>query len=240
MVAFNTAYAPRKTSTRSENRVGDFFCEGADCVGRNRLASRIGTKEKTSYSYETASGLPNWPNRDPIEERGGLNLYTMVGNDAVNRWDLLGLKCTVVSGPNPKLGAEWELKQLDFKGIPATFAAQLTGLESSWELEGKVECCCKGLIRTKNKTKKVTKTFKKSARFRGGPIVAYAPANLPSSFPSATSLANVLGQAIASKVPGAFSATIISSRDSSTVQGAFNRTKPMNTSAGDWPKDPCN
>jgi len=91
MVAFNTAYAPRKTSTRSENRVGDFFCEGADCVGRNRLASRIGTKEKTSYSYETASGLPNWPNRDPIEETGGINLYVMVDNDPVNLWDLLGL-----------------------------------------------------------------------------------------------------------------------------------------------------
>lgn len=40
-----------------------------------------------------------WPNRDPIEERGGLNLYGFVGNDGVNRWDLLGLwwccdKCT--------------------------------------------------------------------------------------------------------------------------------------------------
>jgi hypothetical protein len=91
MVAFNTDYAPSKTSTRSQNRVGDFFCEGADCVGRNRLASRIGTKEKTSYSYETASGRPVWPNRDPIGEWGGLNLYAIVGNDLVNRWDVLGL-----------------------------------------------------------------------------------------------------------------------------------------------------
>jgi uncharacterized protein RhaS with RHS repeats len=30
-------------------------------------------------------------NRDPIEERGGVNLYGMVGNDPVNRWDVLGL-----------------------------------------------------------------------------------------------------------------------------------------------------
>jgi len=29
--------------------------------------------------------------RDPIEERGGLNLYGFVGNDPVNRWDALGL-----------------------------------------------------------------------------------------------------------------------------------------------------
>ncbi len=29
--------------------------------------------------------------RDPIEERGGLNLYGFVGNDPVNGWDYLGL-----------------------------------------------------------------------------------------------------------------------------------------------------
>jgi hypothetical protein len=31
-----------------------------------------------------------WLNRDPIGERGGINLYGMCGNDAVNRWDILG------------------------------------------------------------------------------------------------------------------------------------------------------
>jgi RHS repeat-associated protein len=29
--------------------------------------------------------------RDPIDERGGLNLYGFVGNNSINRWDLLGL-----------------------------------------------------------------------------------------------------------------------------------------------------
>src|SRR5690606_16212732 len=32
-----------------------------------------------------------WLGRDPIEEQGGLNLYGIVGNDAVNSWDYLGL-----------------------------------------------------------------------------------------------------------------------------------------------------
>jgi hypothetical protein len=32
-----------------------------------------------------------WPSRDPIGERGGINLYGMVGNNAVSRWDYLGL-----------------------------------------------------------------------------------------------------------------------------------------------------
>ncbi len=36
-------------------------------------------------------GAGRWLNRDPIEEKGGVNLYGMVGNDAVGRVDLLGL-----------------------------------------------------------------------------------------------------------------------------------------------------
>ena len=32
-----------------------------------------------------------WPSRDPIWERGGINLYAMVGNDVVSWWDYLGL-----------------------------------------------------------------------------------------------------------------------------------------------------
>ncbi len=36
--------------------------------------------------------MGRWVNRDPIGERGGINLYGMVGNDAVNRWDYLGLE----------------------------------------------------------------------------------------------------------------------------------------------------
>ncbi|WP_234038064.1 hypothetical protein, partial [Roseibacillus ishigakijimensis] len=32
-----------------------------------------------------------WPSRDPIAEDGGVNLYGMVGNDGVNRFDILGL-----------------------------------------------------------------------------------------------------------------------------------------------------
>jgi hypothetical protein len=33
-----------------------------------------------------------WPSRDPIGERGGVNLYGMVGNDAVGSFDRLGLE----------------------------------------------------------------------------------------------------------------------------------------------------
>lgn len=39
--------------------------------------------------YDAETG--RWLSRDPIGERGGLNLYGMVGNDPINFWDYLGL-----------------------------------------------------------------------------------------------------------------------------------------------------
>jgi RHS repeat-associated protein len=42
--------------------------------------------------YDPRTG--RWPSRDPIEERGGMNLYGFVNNDGVNNWDYLGLKPT--------------------------------------------------------------------------------------------------------------------------------------------------
>ncbi|MFC7338448.1 RHS repeat domain-containing protein [Haloferula chungangensis] len=38
--------------------------------------------------YDPVTG--RWPSRDPIGERGGMNLYGFVGNDGINSWDLLG------------------------------------------------------------------------------------------------------------------------------------------------------
>ena len=42
-----------------------------------------------------------WISRDPIEEEGGINLYGFVGNDGVNRVDLLGLSLIPVLDGGP-------------------------------------------------------------------------------------------------------------------------------------------
>jgi hypothetical protein len=39
--------------------------------------------------YDPLTG--RWPSRDPIEERGGVNLYGFVGNDGIRMVDILGL-----------------------------------------------------------------------------------------------------------------------------------------------------
>jgi RHS repeat-associated protein len=51
------------------------------------------------YRYYSAE-LGRWLSRDPIEEQGGENIYGMVGNDPVNRWDYLGL--LGLDGPSPE------------------------------------------------------------------------------------------------------------------------------------------
>lgn len=43
--------------------------------------------------YDPVTG--RWPSRDPIEERGGVNLYGMMGNSAIFRIDRLGLEWSI-------------------------------------------------------------------------------------------------------------------------------------------------
>ena len=46
--------------------------------------------------YDPVTG--RWPSRDPIEERGGKNLYGFNGNDALSRWDYLGQEVSPSAG----------------------------------------------------------------------------------------------------------------------------------------------
>jgi hypothetical protein len=49
----------------------------------------MGVTDYTYRWYDPVTG--RWPSRDPIGERGGINLYGFVGNDGVNWFDVLGL-----------------------------------------------------------------------------------------------------------------------------------------------------
>jgi hypothetical protein len=86
-----TSPAPEKGDPTAENRVWGFFGEAPEMSRRNRpqtLQPRQGNRPVTT---RIASGRAYWPSRDPIGERGGTNLYGMVGNDAVNKLDILGM-----------------------------------------------------------------------------------------------------------------------------------------------------
>jgi len=64
-------------------------------LASSRLANRdisAKTTDVADYGYRWYDPLTGrWPSRDPIEERGGINLYGFVENDPAGRIDLLGL-----------------------------------------------------------------------------------------------------------------------------------------------------
>lgn len=63
--------------------------------------------------------VTNWPNRDPIREQGGLNLYAMVENDPVNYMDPFGLfAVTSDSG--------WKIKFDTSRGVACDSSAPST------------------------------------------------------------------------------------------------------------------
>lgn len=108
MVALNENFAPETPTLGSKNRVGNFFGQNGKARPANRLSAQCSHRENGHGYDETTSGMyyygfryydpvtGRWPSRDPIEERGGLNLYVMVGNNALNHWDLLGLETKTV------------------------------------------------------------------------------------------------------------------------------------------------
>jgi len=57
-----------------------------------------------------------WASRDPIGERGGLNLYAFVGNDGVGQWDLLGLSYFRIVRFDSAIGHEFLVIGLEFRG----------------------------------------------------------------------------------------------------------------------------
>jgi len=98
-----TAPRPEKTHPTAKNRVWGFFGNSNKTRPANRLQPAEPRRKIDPTTTKLASGVTDygyryydpvtgrWPSRDPIGERGGLNLYGFVGNDALTGWDRLGL-----------------------------------------------------------------------------------------------------------------------------------------------------
>ena len=91
MAYFLTAPAPCKPKTGLKNRVWAF--SGIIVRSHPVLGSRLPQPRRKTRPTTTnpASGIPRWPSRDPIEEKGGVNLYGFVRNNGLNGWDYMGL-----------------------------------------------------------------------------------------------------------------------------------------------------
>jgi hypothetical protein len=83
--------APKSPPPPPKPPSGGFFLNSLPTNDSKKKAPPPKTMGVTDYLYryyDPVSG--RWPSRDPIEERGGLNLYGFVNNDGVNKWDFLG------------------------------------------------------------------------------------------------------------------------------------------------------
>jgi len=102
--------------------------------------------------YDPVTG--RWPSRDPIGERGGVNLYGFVDNESVKRWDFLGLHepmKTIFLTMNEAIVAGGEHatklsdKNLDFRANQWLYEGGVDNepYPLSWEVCGYV-CCKRG------------------------------------------------------------------------------------------------
>ena len=57
---------------------------------RGAVAAQCSQPGSRVCAYKTASGRGEWPNRDPFEEAGGINLYGFAANDPISDIDPLG------------------------------------------------------------------------------------------------------------------------------------------------------
>ena len=75
---------PQKYRTRCSRR-----CPSGRLSRRGRKRA-IKSPQARVYIYKITSGRSGWPNRDPLEEQGGPNLYGFVANNPISRIDYLG------------------------------------------------------------------------------------------------------------------------------------------------------
>ena len=89
MAYFSTASASERRNLTGKNRVWDFFRLSNETHPANRRQPLQPRRKIGPTAMKTASGIPCWPSRDPIEEEGGKNLYGFVGNDAFDNVDIM-------------------------------------------------------------------------------------------------------------------------------------------------------
>ena len=83
--------APSASNLTAKNRVWGFFANSNRTRPANRRKPSELRRKIRLTPTKTASGIPYWPSRDPIEEEGGFNLYGFVGNNGIGRVDLWGM-----------------------------------------------------------------------------------------------------------------------------------------------------
>ena len=97
------------TNNRSKSEKNGEHCGYLSDTFRMRFSTKYFDSETGLYYYGYrfySPSLMRWLNRDPIEEKGGLNLYGFCGNNAVSTIDSFGKEVVVINhlGDDPPSG----------------------------------------------------------------------------------------------------------------------------------------
>ena len=122
-MGFHLTESPSSEShPAAKNRVRGFFDEDEEMSRENQSPPKEARRGNPSTITKLASGVRyygyryydpvtgRWPSRDPIGERGGINLYGMVANDSLNGVDILGLDKIVIGDA----GRYWDTEKGEF------------------------------------------------------------------------------------------------------------------------------
>jgi len=81
------ALASATLTSPSKTRARNFCARPSGRLSRRRRVRSMFTPGLRGCGYSTASGRAKWPNRDPIGELGGKNLYGFAFNDPLSKAD---------------------------------------------------------------------------------------------------------------------------------------------------------
>ena len=91
MAYFSTEPASQRRNPTGKSRTWDFFRFPNKTHPANRRQPAQPRRIIRPTPTKTASGIPYWPSRDPIGEKGGINLYEHTHNNAISYLDKNGL-----------------------------------------------------------------------------------------------------------------------------------------------------
>ncbi len=100
IVAWTKSTASAPTARREYDAFGNTLVSEGVWPSGFGFSTKLQDAETGLYYYGYRFYNPvtgRWPSRDPIEERGGINLYGFVGNGPVNWYDYLGFSTVTVT-----------------------------------------------------------------------------------------------------------------------------------------------
>lgn len=107
IVAWTLEGTPAPVSRREYDAFGNTLVEQGVSPSAYGFSTKMQDAETGLYYYGYRFYDPvtgRWPSRDPIGERGGPNIYGMIGNGTINLFDYLGLKYCKTKHPEPRNG----------------------------------------------------------------------------------------------------------------------------------------